>query len=48
MFSRAGLAKKFELVVWRAVGGSEYETESREQHQKTSAKVGVADAEPFS
>jgi len=32
-------------VVWRAPRGSGYETESQEQHQKTSAEVREADAE---
>ena len=45
MIFGAGLAEKFELVVWRAAGGSKYGTESREHHQKTSAEVGEADAE---
>ena len=45
--SGAGLAEKFELVVWNAAGGSKYRTESLEQHQGNSAEVGEVDAEPL-
>ena len=41
------LAEKFELVVWRATGGSKYRAESQDQQQKTSAEAGEADIGPF-
>ena len=45
MIFGVGLAEKFKLVVWRAIGGNKYRIESRDQQQKTSAKAGEADTE---